>query len=57
VDEVDNATRVPIAEKAGKVRKIIFLLFLALAGSSKIPTQKRVRRRLRAKGTIMRSAS
>jgi hypothetical protein len=27
VDEVDYATDVPIAEKAGKVRKIIFLLF------------------------------
>jgi hypothetical protein len=57
VDEVDDATGVPIAEKAGKVRKLFLFLFLALAGSSKIPTQKRVRMPSRTKGTIMRSTS
>jgi len=57
VDEDDYANDVPIAKNAGKMRKIIFFLFLALAGSSKIPTQKHARRRLRGQGTIMRSMS
>jgi hypothetical protein len=38
VDTNTIATAVPNAKRSGKLRKILFLFFLALAGSSKIPT-------------------
>jgi hypothetical protein len=38
VDTDTIATAVPNARRSGKLRKILFFMFLALAGSSKIPT-------------------
>jgi hypothetical protein len=56
VDAFSTANRVPNAERSGKLRKILFLLFLALARSSKIPTPGRGAARLTG-GTNPRAAS
>jgi hypothetical protein len=45
VDVINTANAVPKRQRGGKVRKILFLLFLALVRSSKIPTDNAGARR------------